>query len=50
MFQSVDKEERIPVAALLGKMFSDEESTLAQSHKPLWHCFLGRYVCFIEPV
>ncbi|CAB3993317.1 sister chromatid cohesion PDS5 homolog B-like, partial [Paramuricea clavata] len=42
--KTVDKNERIPVVELLGKMFSDEESTLAQSHKPLWQCFLGRFV------
>ncbi|XP_046852455.1 sister chromatid cohesion protein PDS5 homolog B-like [Xenia sp. Carnegie-2017] len=42
--KSLEKNDRIQVVALLGKMFSDKDSNLAQSHKLLWHSFLNRFV------
>jgi len=36
--------ERLQAVALLARMFSEKESTLARHHAPLWRAFLGRYV------
>lgn len=35
--------ERLAAVALLARMFSEKDSTLARHHTPLWRAFLGRY-------
>lgn len=40
--QSRDEAERLEVTTMLAKMFSDEDSDLAKTHKSLWLSYLGR--------
>ncbi|KAK6618691.1 hypothetical protein RUM43_013082 [Polyplax serrata] len=35
--------ERLAAVALLARMFSEKDSTLARHHTPLWRAFLGRF-------
>ena len=42
--QSTDTDERLEVTMLLAKMFSLKTSKLAVENRPLWNCFLGRFV------
>jgi hypothetical protein len=42
--QSTDVEERLEVTKLLAQMFSDPESELATQNRPLWNCYIGRYI------
>lgn len=44
IFQSNDNEERLQVVKLLAKMFGAKDSELASQNKPLWQCYLGRYI------
>lgn len=44
IFQSNDNEERLQVVKLLAKMFGAKDSELASQNKPLWQCYLGRYM------
>lgn len=46
IFQSNDNEERLQVVKLLAKMFGAKDSELASQNKPLWQCYLGRYMMF----
>lgn len=39
-----DENERLQTVKLLGRMFADEETSLAESNKPLWNCYLGRFL------
>eukprot|EP00088_Acartia_fossae_P068134 TRINITY_DN857_c0_g1_i5.p1 TRINITY_DN857_c0_g1~~TRINITY_DN857_c0_g1_i5.p1 ORF type:complete len:1163 (-),score=343.93 TRINITY_DN857_c0_g1_i5:589-3927(-) len=41
--KSTDEKERMGSVALLAKMFSEPNSTLAARHKALWQVFLGRF-------
>ena len=41
--KSTDDKERMGSVALLAKMFSEPNSTLAARHKALWQVFLGRF-------
>lgn len=42
--QSNDGEERLAVVRLLAKLFGAKDSELASQNRPLWQCFLGRWV------
>ena len=42
--QSNDNDERLQVVKLLAKMFGAKDSELAAQNKPLWQCYLGRWV------
>lgn len=42
--QSNDNDERLQVVKLLAKMFGAKDSELASQNKPLWQCYLGRWV------
>lgn len=42
--QSNDGEERLAVVRLLAKLFGAKDSELASHNRPLWQCFLGRWV------
>ncbi|XP_076319055.1 sister chromatid cohesion protein PDS5 homolog A-like [Tachypleus tridentatus] len=41
--KSNEEKERLEVTKLLARMFSDKDSDLAATNKPLWNCFLGRF-------
>lgn len=43
-----EESERLEAVQLLGRMFGSENSTLAESNKQLWNCYLGRF-CDISP-
>lgn len=40
--KSSQESERLAAVALLARMFSEKDSTLARHHTPLWRAFLGR--------
>lgn len=48
LFQSNDNEERLQVVKLLAKMFGAKDSELASQNKPLWQCYLGRYMILVS--
>lgn len=48
--QSTDKDEREEVARLLARMFASPDSSLAEENRPLWRCWLGRYMYFITQI
>lgn len=48
--QSNDNDERLQVVKLLAKMFGAKDSELAAQNKPLWQCYLGRWVSATQPV
>lgn len=48
--QSNDNDERLQVVKLLAKMFGAKDSEMAAQNKPLWHCYLGRWVSGCLPV
>lgn len=41
--KSTLESERLAAVALLARMFSEKDSTLARHHTPLWRAFLGRF-------
>lgn len=43
-FQSNEEKERLDVTKVLGRMFSDKNSTMIEENKNLWNCFLTRYL------
>lgn len=46
--QSNDNDERLQVVKLLAKMFGAKDSELAAQNKPLWQCYLGRWVSVLR--
>lgn len=46
--QSNDGEERLAVVRLLAKLFGAKDSELASQNRPLWQCFLGRWVISVS--
>lgn len=49
MLQSNDNDERLQVVKLLAKMFGAKDSEMAAQNKPLWNCYLGRWVSVCLP-
>ncbi|GFY77146.1 sister chromatid cohesion protein PDS5 homolog B [Trichonephila inaurata madagascariensis] len=41
--KSTDTKERSEVAQIVGRMFSDKNSNMIETHKLLWECFLDRF-------
>ena len=41
--KSTDEQERMGSVALLARMFSEKDSSLAINHRQLWQAFLGRF-------
>lgn len=39
-----EESERLQAVKLLGRMFANEDSSLAETNKALWNCYLGRFL------
>lgn len=50
ILQSNDNDERLQVVKLLAKMFGAKDSEMAAQNKPLWNCYLGRWVSDCLPM